>query len=85
MIQGIAPVWQALLGTLFTWGLTAAGSAAMFLVGTGRPHVSLVIAGGILNRLTGLLKHSCCFKSPGKMNRRSTFEGPAIDSKNTNQ
>jgi ZIP family zinc transporter len=27
---GLAPVWQALLATLFTWGMTALGAAAVF-------------------------------------------------------
>lgn len=35
MIAGLSPVTQALLGTLFTWGLTAAGSGVVFfLAGT---------------------------------------------------
>ena len=34
MIEGISPVYQALLGTLFTWGLTALGAAvAIFIQG----------------------------------------------------
>ena len=34
MIEGISPVSQALLGTLFTWGLTALGAAvAIFIQG----------------------------------------------------
>uniref|UniRef100_A0A3Q2YZL1 Zinc transporter ZIP11 n=1 Tax=Hippocampus comes TaxID=109280 RepID=A0A3Q2YZL1_HIPCM len=31
MIEGYSPVAQALLGTLFTWGLTAAGAAMVFV------------------------------------------------------
>lgn len=31
MLEGYSPVTQALLGTLFTWGLTAAGSALVFV------------------------------------------------------
>lgn len=31
MIEGYDPVTQALLGTLFTWGVTAAGSAVVFV------------------------------------------------------
>jgi hypothetical protein len=30
MIEGYDPVTQALLGTLFTWAVTAAGSAVVF-------------------------------------------------------
>lgn len=29
--QGLLPVWQALLGGLFTWGVTAIGAAGVFL------------------------------------------------------
>lgn len=31
MLEGYSPVMQALLGTLFTWGLTAAGAALVFV------------------------------------------------------
>ncbi|KAG7267452.1 hypothetical protein CRUP_033407 [Coryphaenoides rupestris] len=31
MLPGYSPVTQALLGTLFTWGLTAAGAALVFI------------------------------------------------------
>ncbi|KAJ4940850.1 hypothetical protein JOQ06_027142 [Pogonophryne albipinna] len=31
MLEGYSPVTQALLGTLFTWGLTAAGAALVFI------------------------------------------------------
>lgn len=31
MLEGYSPVGQALLGTLFTWGLTAAGAALVFV------------------------------------------------------
>ncbi|XP_069606820.1 zinc transporter ZIP11 isoform X4 [Ranitomeya imitator] len=36
MIEGYSPVIQSLLGTLFTWGLTAAGSALVFVFATGQ-------------------------------------------------
>lgn len=32
MIAGVSALAQALLGTLLTWGLTAAGSAVVFLL-----------------------------------------------------
>lgn len=32
MIQGYGPVMQAFLGTLFTWGLTAAGAALVLVI-----------------------------------------------------
>lgn len=31
MLEGYSSVTQALLGTLFTWGLTAAGAALVFV------------------------------------------------------
>ena len=31
MREGVSPLWQAAMGTLFTWGLTAAGSALVFV------------------------------------------------------
>lgn len=36
MIQGENKILQAFLGTLLTWGLTAAGSALVFIFSTGR-------------------------------------------------
>lgn len=38
MIQGLPPVWQAFLGTLLTWGLTALGSAVVFVLPTDPKH-----------------------------------------------
>lgn len=32
MLKGYGPVTQALLGTLFTWGLTAAGAALVVVI-----------------------------------------------------
>ena len=35
MLQSLVqagPVWQALVGTVFTWGLTAAGAALVFIL-----------------------------------------------------
>ncbi|XP_065419813.1 zinc transporter ZIP11 isoform X5 [Chrysemys picta bellii] len=39
MIQNCSPVVQALLGTLFTWGLTAAGSALVFVFSSGQRRI----------------------------------------------
>ena len=36
MLAGYHPVLQALLGTLFTWALTAAGSALVFIFSRGQ-------------------------------------------------
>ena len=32
MIESASPIWQATLGTLFTWFVTAAGSALVYLI-----------------------------------------------------
>ncbi|XP_039283883.1 zinc transporter ZIP11 [Nilaparvata lugens] len=51
MIQGYSPIVQTLLGTLFTWGLTAAG-AALVIVIRGKQRklldTSLGFAGGVM-------------------------------------
>ncbi|XP_068932627.1 zinc transporter ZIP11 isoform X3 [Petaurus breviceps papuanus] len=39
MIQGYSPVFQALLGTFFTWGLTAAGAALVFIFTRGQRQI----------------------------------------------
>ncbi|XP_032312837.1 zinc transporter ZIP11 isoform X3 [Camelus ferus] len=36
MLQGHSPVSQALLGTFFTWGMTAAGAALVFIFSSGQ-------------------------------------------------
>jgi len=51
MLPGYSPVTQALLGTLFTWGLTAMGAAtAIFLRGNQRKFmdISLGFAAGVM-------------------------------------
>ncbi|XP_044766217.1 zinc transporter ZIP11 isoform X2 [Coccinella septempunctata] len=51
MIQGYGPVMQAFLGTLFTWGLTAAGAAVViFIQGSQRKllDASLGFAAGVM-------------------------------------
>ncbi|XP_073168221.1 zinc transporter ZIP11 isoform X3 [Lepidochelys kempii] len=51
MIQNCSPVVQALLGTLFTWGLTAAGSALVFVFSSGQRRIldgSLGFAAGVM-------------------------------------
>ncbi len=32
MIEGVHPIWQSLMGTLFTWGLTALGAALVYIL-----------------------------------------------------
>ncbi|XP_015766819.1 PREDICTED: zinc transporter ZIP11-like [Acropora digitifera] len=51
MIEGLNPVSQALQGTLFTWGVTALGSALVFVFSTGQRKVldaSLGFAAGVM-------------------------------------
>ncbi|XP_069511199.1 zinc transporter ZIP11 isoform X2 [Ambystoma mexicanum] len=51
MIAGYSPVTQAFLGTLFTWGLTAAGSALVFIFSSGQRRIldgSLGFAAGVM-------------------------------------
>ncbi|XP_059386326.1 zinc transporter ZIP11-like isoform X1 [Carassius carassius] len=51
MIAGVSPVLQALLGTLFTWGLTAAGAALVFVFSSGQKRIldgSLGFAAGVM-------------------------------------
>ncbi|XP_050391942.1 zinc transporter ZIP11 [Patella vulgata] len=51
MIQGINPVYQAFLGTLLTWGLTALGSALVFVFQSGQRKIldgSLGFAAGVM-------------------------------------
>ncbi|XP_018600787.1 zinc transporter ZIP11 isoform X2 [Scleropages formosus] len=51
MIPGYSPVTQALLGTLFTWGVTAAGAALVFVFSTGQKRIldgSLGFAAGVM-------------------------------------
>nr|XP_056719036.1 zinc transporter ZIP11 [Euleptes europaea] len=51
MLLGINPVLQTLLGTFLTWGLTAAGSALVFIFSSGQRRVldgSLGFAAGVM-------------------------------------
>ncbi|KAG1682968.1 Zinc transporter ZIP11 [Nymphon striatum] len=51
MIRGASPVIQALLGTLFTWGVTAAGSALVFIFSKAQRKIldgSLGFAAGVM-------------------------------------
>lgn len=44
MLQGYSSVFQALLGTFFTWAMTAAGAALVFVFSSGQ--VSCFLSGG---------------------------------------
>lgn len=51
MLEGYSPMTQALLGTLFTWGLTAAGAALVFVFSSHQKKVldgSLGFAAGVM-------------------------------------
>uniref|UniRef100_UPI00398E5684 zinc transporter ZIP11-like n=1 Tax=Pristiophorus japonicus TaxID=55135 RepID=UPI00398E5684 len=51
MIEGWSPILQSLLGTCFTWGLTAAGAALVFIFSHGQKHIldgSLGFAAGVM-------------------------------------
>lgn len=51
MLEGYSPVMQALLGTLFTWGLTAAGAALVFIFSSRQKRIldgSLGFAAGVM-------------------------------------
>ncbi|XP_059804444.1 zinc transporter ZIP11-like isoform X5 [Hypanus sabinus] len=51
MIEGWSPVLQTLLGTFFTWGLTAAGAALVFIFAQGQKQIldgSLGFAAGVM-------------------------------------
>lgn len=51
MLHGHSPVSQALLGTFFTWGLTAAGAALVFIFSSGQRRIldgSLGFAAGVM-------------------------------------
>uniref|UniRef100_UPI0037E857FA zinc transporter ZIP11-like n=1 Tax=Semicossyphus pulcher TaxID=241346 RepID=UPI0037E857FA len=51
MLQGYSPMTQALLGTLFTWGLTAAGAALVFVFSSRQKRIldgSLGFAAGVM-------------------------------------
>ncbi|XP_027885687.1 zinc transporter ZIP11 isoform X1 [Xiphophorus couchianus] len=51
MLEGYSPVIQALLGTLFTWGLTAAGAALVFIFSSRQKQIldgSLGFAAGVM-------------------------------------
>lgn len=51
MLPGYSPVFQALLGTLFTWGLTAAGAGLVFIFPSRQKRIldgSLGFAAGVM-------------------------------------
>lgn len=51
MIRGYSPIYQAFLGTLFTWGLTAAGASLVFFFDSKQQRIldcSLGFAAGVM-------------------------------------
>ena len=59
MIKGQNKILQAFLGTLMTWGLTAAGSALVFVFSTGRfsGKVSKSTVGESIECLFNVMNH----------------------------
>lgn len=55
MLPDQHPVLQALLGTLFTWGMTAAGSALVFVVDVNNKQRSQKILDGMLGFAGGVM------------------------------
>ena len=56
MIENAHPVFQAFLGTLLTWGLTAAGSALVFVFNSGKVRCIYVLLSIFMIHLT-LFQH----------------------------
>lgn len=52
MIEGVSPLWQAAMGTLFTWGLTAAGSALVFIFRGGQVWLNVSLLNSHIINLT---------------------------------
>ena len=50
-LRGLSPVMQALMGTLFTWGMTAVGAASVFLFKT----ISRKVLDGMLGFAAGVM------------------------------
>ncbi len=50
-LEGLAPVYQALLGTLFSWGLTALGAALVF----AKKEMSQKVLDGMLGFAAGVM------------------------------
>lgn len=59
MIAGFGPVAQAVLGTFLTWGLTAAGSALVFVFSSGQvsPGISSSFLASLRIQIPGLWQH----------------------------
>ncbi|EQC37125.1 hypothetical protein SDRG_05352 [Saprolegnia diclina VS20] len=55
MIEGVSPVFQAFLGTLVTWGLTAAGSALVFVLDVENKELSQKILDSMLGFAAGVM------------------------------
>ncbi|XP_048081841.2 zinc transporter ZIP11 isoform X3 [Ursus arctos] len=92
MLQGHSSVLQALLGTFFTWGLTAAGAALVFVFSSGQRRIldgSLGFAAGAPSTVSLLTVHSlllrgrtrisfCTFLPPSWPPRIQHKVGPVI-------
>ncbi|XP_039990988.1 zinc transporter ZIP11-like isoform X4 [Xiphias gladius] len=77
MLEGYSPVTQALLGTLFTWGLTAAGAALVFVFSSRQKRIldgSLGFAAGGV----GADPHTALALSPDSKLAKEKAEQPSF-------
>ncbi|XP_074199696.1 zinc transporter ZIP11 isoform X11 [Camelus bactrianus] len=77
MLQGHSPVSQALLGTFFTWGMTAAGAALVFIFSSGQRQIldgslGFAAGGAAEDPQTALALNF----DPALMKKKSDAEGP---------
>ncbi|XP_054429088.1 zinc transporter ZIP11 isoform X3 [Pteronotus mesoamericanus] len=78
MLQGYSTVFQALLGTFFTWGMTAAGAALVFVFSSGQRRIldgslGFAAGGAAEDPQTALALHL----DPALM-KKSDAEGPRL-------
>ncbi|GBP13311.1 Zinc transporter ZIP11 [Eumeta japonica] len=89
MIAGYGPVTQALLGTLLTWGLTAAGAACViFLRGNQRKSLDAALAmddiktsmnGVVVDAAKSMDSFSDCLSAQHSHNEPRRRKKPSID------
>ncbi|XP_049996435.1 zinc transporter ZIP11 isoform X3 [Alexandromys fortis] len=78
MLQGYSSVFQALLGTFFTWAMTAAGAALVFVFSSGQRRIldgslGFAAGGAAEDPQTALALNL----DPALMKKKSDPEGPA--------
>ncbi|KAM9597849.1 zinc transporter ZIP11 isoform 5-T5 [Trichechus inunguis] len=79
MLQGHSSVFQALLGTFFTWGMTAAGAALVFIFSSGQRQIldgslGFAAGGAAEDPQTALALNL----DPQLVKKKSDPEGPAL-------